>query len=1083
MFQNITLIKTFLMKKQFLTNIILFFVLCSLLNGAGQINKREYFFRHIKLEDGLSQSTVQCMIQDTKGYLWFGTSNGLNRYDGYTFKVFYNIPNDTTSITDNSITSLYESLKGKIYLGTADGNLNCYDRKTGKFKHYYITSSLVKVTHPEENTFDYPLPYSRWNTKTITSITEDRSGNLWIGTWGLGLIKFNTVNNSIEQFSYKGNNNHGFNSNKIFRLIIDEAENLWVSTLDAGLYKIHVKNGQLEVFNYKHNEKNRNSLCSNRTTSLFIDNNKNLWIGSYGQGISKLSLHDQAHLPDEAKFINYSNQPGVANSLSGNIITCMMQDKEGIFWIGTFGGGLDRFDFRRNIFTVFRNDPNDENSVSKNEIISLLEDHSSNIWIGTHLGIGLSKLHFKTVKFFSVKKDLIKKHGLNDDVVWSICAEGDSTLWIGTFKGGLNCWNRKKGTFNYYRASEESLSDNHIRAIVDDGNGNLLIGTYSGGLNVFNKKNKNVLVYKNNPEDSTSISSNQVQSICIDKNGNYWIGTFGGGLDFVSQKDIANNNFHFIHFKHDANNRRSLSDNRVYSIYEDREGIIWVGTFGGGLNKFNREKGTFNSYKYTKENQSSLADNRVMHVMEDSYGTIWVGTYGGALNSFDKKTEKFKRYNNLSRLKSSVVYGILQDNNNHLWMSTDNGLFKMDLATKQFTQYDQHDGIQSLEFSGGAFCKSGTGEMFYGGVNGLNYFYPSNIIDNQVIPKIVISSIKIFNESIKEERDTITLSYSQNFFSFEFSSLDYTDPSANQYAYMLEGFDKEWRFVDSRMRTASYTNLSPGNYVFSVIGSNNDGTWNYEGANIYVVILPPFWRRWWFIVSVVLIAVGIVYYIATLRYRNLLAIEKLKSKLSSDLHDNVGSGLTEIAILSELTAYDIQNISEQASEKLASISDKARLLIDNMSDIVWMVNPHKDSLHDLIVRLKDSYSDLMSAAGISFKTNNLDKLNSLKLPMEYKQNLFLIFKEALNNAIKHSKCNRIILSADFDKDILDLSINDNGSGIISSPADSGNGIRNMKERAKLIGGEVKIESTDGGTTIIFKGKINNVNKILSFVNK
>lgn len=1071
------------MKNYFRLNIILILVSCSLLKGSGQINGHEYFFRHIKLEDGLSQSTVQCMIQDMKGYLWFGTSNGLNRFDGYAFKVFYNSPNDSTSLTDNSITALYEAANGKIFLGTADGNLNCYDRKTGKFKHYYITSSLTKITHPEENTFDYPLPYSRWNTKTITAITEDKSGNLWIGTWGFGLIKFNITNNSIEQFSYKGIHSQGFNSNRVYRLVIDAFGSLWISTLDAGVYKISSKNGRIEILNYKHKENNPNSLCSNRTTSLFIDSDKNIWIGSYGQGLSKLSFHDQTHSPADARFTNYSSSPGSTNSLSGNIITSMIQDKEGIFWIGTFGGGLDRFDYRKNIFTVFKNDPNDENSLSKNEILTLYEDYSSNIWIGTHLGIGLSKLHFKTEKFFSLKKDLVRKRGLDDDVVWSVCAESDSNLWIGTFKGGLNFWNRKKGTFYYYREAEGFLSDNHIRTIVDDGKENLLIGTYSGGLNIFNKKNKSVVVYKNNPGDSSSISSNQVQSIYIDKNGNYWIGTFGGGLDFVSKQDVDENNFHFIHYRHDPMNHKSLSDDRVYSIYEDKQGIIWVGTFGGGLNKFDKENKIFNSYKYVKEDPASIGDNRVMYVMEDSYGSMWVGTYGGALNGFDKKTEKFKRYNDLSRLKSSVVYGILQDNNNHLWMSTDNGLFKMDLATKQFTQYDQHDGIQSLEFSGGALCKSSTGEMFFGGVNGLNYFYPSNIIDNQVIPRIVISSIKIFNESLKEERDTITLSYSQNFFSFEFSSLDYTDPSANQYAYMLEGFDKEWRFVDSRMRTASYTNLSPGNYVFSVIGSNNDGTWNYEGTNIYVIILPPFWRRWWFITAVILFAVSVVYYIATLRYRNLLAIERLKSKLSSDLHDNVGSGLTEIAILSELTAYDIQNISKQASDKLASISDKARLLIDNMSDIVWMVNPHKDSLHDLIVRLKDSYSDLMSAAGISFKTNNLDKLNSLKLPMEYKQNLFLIFKEALNNAIKHSKCNRIILSADFDKDILDLSINDNGSGIVSSPADSGNGIRNMKERARLIGGEVKIDSTTNGTTIVFKGKINGVNKILSFVNR
>jgi ligand-binding sensor domain-containing protein/two-component sensor histidine kinase len=1070
-------------KNNFKFYIALLLVSFSVLKGNGEVNRQEYFFHHIRIEDGLSQSTVQTMIQDRKGYLWFGTFNGLNRFDGYTFKIYSNIPGDSSSLTDNCITALFEDSRGKILAGTVEGNLNCFDRKTGRFKRYDLTGNLNTEISPDEKSFEYPLPFSRNNSKTITSIAEDKLGNLWIGTWGLGLLKFDRKKNHVEQFHYKDCLHSEFNSNRIFRIVVDKKGNVWASTLGSGLYKIVQRKGKTELLNYLHNKNRLFSLSNNRTTALLIDNDENLWIGTYGGGLNKLSFSNQNSNPAEAKFAEYSYNPHNKNSLSGNIITCLIQDKKEKLWIGTYGGGLDWYDIKNNKFTIFKNNPKDENSLSKNEIIALFEDHSSNIWIGTHLGVGLSKLYFKNEKFRFIKKDMINKSGLNDDVVWSICADGDTGLWVGTFKGGLNHWDRKRDVLNYYKASAGSINDNHIRVIVDDGRGNLLIGTYSGGLNIFNKKTKTAKVYKNNPADPTSLSANQVQGIFIDREGNYWIGTFGGGLNYVARKDIDKDSLYFKRYKNDTTNPFSLSDDRVYSIFEDRDGTIWVGTFGGGLNKFNRVNGSFISYKFIPGDKTSLGDNRIMHIMQDSDGTIWIGTYGAGLQSFDKKKEVFTRYSDLSRLKSAVVYCILQDNNNNLWMSTDNGLFKMDILTKQFTQYDQHDGVQSLEFSGGAACKSGRGEMFFGGVSGLNYFYPEKIQDNVIVPPIVISSIKIFNEALKEEKDTITLSYNQNFFSFEFSSLDYTDPSANQYAYMLEGFDKKWRFVDSRMRVASYTNLSPGKYVFSVIGSNNDGTWNYDGANIFVIILPPFWQRWWFIIAVVLLTVALFYYMATLRYRNLLAIERLKSKLSSDLHDNVGSGLTEISILSELAAYEIQNISEQASDKLASISDKARLLIDNMSDIVWMVNPHKDSLHDLIVRLKDSYSDLLNAAGISFKTNNLEKLNSLKLPMEYKQNLFLIFKEAINNAIKHSHCNRIILSAEIEKDILDLSINDNGSGMFGVPINSGNGIVNMKKRAQLIGGEVKIDSSENGTTIIFKGKISGVNKILLLINR
>jgi signal transduction histidine kinase len=281
------------------------------------------------------------------------------------------------------------------------------------------------------------------------------------------------------------------------------------------------------------------------------------------------------------------------------------------------------------------------------------------------------------------------------------------------------------------------------------------------------------------------------------------------------------------------------------------------------------------------------------------------------------------------------------------------------------------------------------------------------------------------------------------------------------------------------MRSANYTNLYPGTYVFSVIGSNNDGVWNYYGKNIYIKILPPFWQRWWFILCSILVIVLIIYYLATAKYRSLLTIEKLKSRLSADLHDNVGSGLTEISILSELASYEVNDSSGFVSKNLSAISEKARQLIDSMSDIVWMVNPRRDSFHDLIVRLKDSYAELMNASGISFRTINLEKLKALKLPMEYKHNLFLIFKEGLNNAIKHSKCKRITLEVNHSKEILELTLKDDGEGIDQKKIDAGNGIKNMKARAQTIGGVLQITSSGSGTIITFTERKKGVNKLFS----
>lgn len=1040
------------------------------LAGQNQAGQEDYIFRHIRIEEGLSQSSVLCMLQDKLGFLWFGTANGLNRYDGYTFKIFSNDPSDSTTISDNGILSIFEDSKGFIWIGTVEGVLNKYDRRTGFFKRYNITASLHTEKNLEEDYFDFPLPLSRNNERSITSITEDKKGNIWFGTWGKGLIKLNPISNKFEHFRMTNDKANSFNSNRVRSLLTDENGNIWIGTLGNGLYKF---SDNMFLY-FTHQKDNSRSLSNNSPITLLNDKNGNLWIGTYGAGLCMLPGNQKLD-PQKTEFIRY--ELNVSSNISRSFIVTMFQDNERNIWIGTLGNGLFKFDLKTKKMMNFKNDPDDENSISKNEIMSILQDRSGNLWFGTHLGRGINKLERRTEKFEHVSKNTFRKSGLNDDVVWSICADDESRVWIGTFKGGLNLFDRRNKKFSYIKAGAGSISDNHIRAIYNDGNGNLLIGTYSGGLNIFNKANKTARVYKNISNDLSSLGANQVQSILIDREGNYWIGTFGAGLNKVSKENVKNGTIRFERFAVNPNDPFSISDNRVYTIYEDSEGIMWIGTFGGGLNKFDKNTKRFIAYKNLPGDKASLGDNRVMTIHEDKSKNLWIGTYGGGLNLFDKKKETFERFNDKSRLKSSVVYGILEDNFNHLWMSTDNGLFKLDIPTRQFTQYDQNDGLQNLEFSGGAYFKSKNGEMFFGGIAGFNHFYPDSVIDNSYVPPIAISSIRIFDEPLRSERDTIELSYDQNFFSFEFAALDYTNSNDNQYAFMLEGFDKQWRFVDSRRRVANYTNLPPGEYVFSVIGSNNDGVWNYDGKNIFITILPPFWKRWWFILLVLSLAVAFVYYIVSARYRSLLAIEKLKSKLSADLHDNVGSGLTEISILSELTAHELKNLTGNVSHNLTAISDKARHLIDSMSDIVWMVNPQRDSFYDLIVRLKDSYSDLLMSSGISYKTANLEKLTDVKLPMEYKQNLFLIFKEALNNSIKHSKCKKISLEAEISRDILTLALIDDGCGIETSRINSGNGIRNMKSRAKLLGGHLEIVSNNDGTLLKFTGKLNSSNKL------
>ncbi len=1047
-----------------------------------QIPKEEYIFRQIKIEDGLSQSSVFTVIQDKKGFLWFGTANGLNRYDGYSFKVFTNDPADSSSISNNGISSLFEDKEGDIWIGTFEGMLNKFNRTKGTFTHFNIPEYTRAVANPEEKYYSFPLPFSRNNNNTITSIAQDEKGILWIGTWGKGLIKFDLKKNKFEYYHHTPGSLDGFGSNRIRAILPDKEGVLWVGTLGDGLYKFLTDETNKKIIKYK-SSNNEWCISDNRILSLLKDKKGDLWIGTFNGGLDRLSHRNQLTSPQDARFEKFLHRQKDNNSLSNNFVTSIIQDKNGSLWAGTFGGGINRFIPLSKSFEAFKNDVNDPNSLSKNDVLTIFEDKSGSIWVGTHLGKGLNKLEHNIVKFGLINKDIQNHEGLDDDVVWAVSEDKNSNLWIGTLSGGLNKLDRKSGKFYYYKNNPHdpnSISDNHVRAILDDQKGNLWIGTYNGGLNKFNKATLNFTRFKNLFPDSTELNTNQVQAILIDKDKNLWVGSFGGGL-YRFEGDNPSAGSAYKRFIHDANDPFSLSDNRIYSMTEDREGIIWVGTYNGGLNRFEKKSGKFISYKNIPGDETSLTDNRVMCIYEDPFGFLWIGTYGGGLQKFDKRTEKFIRYDKKDKMNSSVVYGILEDSKRNLWMSTDNGLYKFNLQTEHFTQYDLHDGLQSLEYSGGAYFKSAHGEMFFGGINGLNYFVPDSIKDDSYIPPVVISSVRIFNQPVQGEKDTLELTYSQNFFSFEFASLDFSNPEDNQYAYMLEGFDIDWHYVDSRRRIANYTNLSPGDYIFSVRGSNSDGVWNNDGAKIFLRILPPLWKRWWFLSFSGLLTAFLIFYLSTLRYRGLLAIERLKSKLAADLHDNVGSGLTEISILSELASYEASNYSYNSAKKLTTISEKARQLIDNMSDIVWMVNPQRDSFYHLILRLKDTYSDLLQSSDISFKTTNLEKLSPLKLPMEYKQNLYLLFKEGINNSIKHAKCKRIGLEASLNKDILELELKDDGAGFDPQTVNFGNGISNMKSRAKAIGGEISINSTTEGTSIKFVGKVGSLKKyFLSF---
>ncbi|MEJ2614669.1 MAG: two-component regulator propeller domain-containing protein, partial [Ignavibacteriaceae bacterium] len=999
--------------------------------SLGQADRINYV--HILSEDGLSQNTVHSIIQDKEGFIWFATEDGLNKYDGYNFKIFKNNPQEKNSIPDNFIWTIYEDRNGTLWVGTNNKGLCRFDRSTEQFITY--NSIPGHPTTPVHN--------------NVRSIYEDREGNLWVGTEG-GLDKFDRKKKVFIHYRNIPGDPNSLSNNVVLSIFEDKSGELFFIEFNQPIQCTYPQIPGFILTNRKNETFKRHLMGTpgpygsniNRINSLLEDKNGMLWIAT-GSGLFQINTTE-----------NHSTtipKPYNTNMLNGNNVLSLYEDNSGLIWIGTAEDGVIKFDKERIKFKYYAHDSFNPSSLSYGTIRAIYKEDNGTLWVGT-LGGGLNKLEPSSSKFIHYKNAPPDKYSLSDNSVSAIFKDSYGYLWIGTWRGGLNRsvlpLSKTSGNlkFKHYKnepSNPNSLSNNLIQSIFEDSGKRLWIGT-GIGLNLYNRKNDNFIIFKNNPYNPNSISEDQVQSCIIqDRNGNLWVGTWNGlnKLTFAELNNVLNNpsSVKFIHFRNTQNNL-GLSDDRVISAYEDQDGNLWFGTYGGGLNMLSPEQ------------QNERKPHFIHYTIKDG-------------------------------LPSNVIYAIQGDNNSNIWISTDNGLSSINTRTNNIRNYDANDGLQGNQFFWGASFKSRNNELFFGGTKGLNAFYPEDLRRNKHIPPIVITSFQIFNKPVEineknsplkksiTETKEIELSYGQNVFSFEFSALDYVSPYKNRYAYMMEGFDENWIYSGNR-RYITYTNLDPGKYVFKVKGSNNDGVWNEKGVQLTIRILPPLWRTWWFITLASITILGIIGLIVYFRVKNLIEIGRFRTKLAADLHDNIGSSLTEISILSEVISKKIKTEEKEVTKSLKAISTNARSLVDNMSDIVWLVNPKRDSLYDLILRLRDTYSELSSYTNISFRSENIISLQKVSLSMEHRQNLYLIFKEAINNCITHSSCTEINLDASVKGRILEMTLKDNGEGFRKEDIKDGNGLGNMKNRAKKIGGHLNIDSKIGeGTIIQFQGNI------------
>jgi ligand-binding sensor domain-containing protein len=902
---------------------------------------QDLIFDHLTVDQGLSNNTVLTILQDSRGFMWFGTEDGLNKYDGYNFTVYRHDPDDILSISGNWIWTLQESHYGGkhvLWVGTKYSGLNRLDLETEQFTHFRHDPKDLQSLSQDQ----------------IASIFEDSYGELWIGTF-TGINKFDRKTEKFIRYQHDPDDPTSLSENKyctIHESLTADSSILWIGTW-GGLNRFNRKTQKFT--RYLYDRHNQNSLSNNNIAKLFTDASGMLWIMTQNGGLNKFNIETE-------QFIRFQPDPDNPKSLAYKTVTSIVESRfqgNSVLWVST-NQGLERLDLATNQFTHHKNIPNNHSSLSDNNLWTMYKDKAGIIWIGTW-GAGVDKFDPSRQKFVHYRQEPGNPNSLSHNYIWSITQSkyyGPNVFWIGTKDGGLNKFNRDKGRFTHYRhdsGNSNSLCHDMVFVTLESrfqGRDELWIGTLDG-LDKFDLKTKTFTHYKHDPDDPSTISNYIVRSICEDYTGILWVGTRNGGINKFDRDSGK-----FTRFR--------LNIGQTLSIIEDNRGIVWAGT-GSGLLQYNSDTNNFTYYGHDPENEYSLSNNCVLSLYEDKSSRFWIGTTDG-LNLFDRKTNKFTRYNEKDGLPSKVINGILEDDHGNLWLNTNHGLSKFNPEEKTFWNYDLYDGLQSNQFVVGASCLSKKGEMLFGGVNGFNIFHPDKIKDNPHIPEVHLTDFQIFNKKVDvktgEIRNAdgnyylpkhisniseITLSYKENVFSFEFAALDYQSPQKNQYAYKMEGVDPDWVRTDASRRYVTYTQLDPGEYTFRVKASNNDGLWNDEGTSVKIIITPPWWQTEWAYVSYFILILFTLYALRTYDKKR----QRLKQELKMEHFE--AEKLREV---DHMKSRFFTNISHEFRTPLTLIKGPIKQLLSgkikgNLKDQYQIISRNSDRLLQLVNQLLD----------------------------------------------------------------------------------------------------------------------------------
>jgi signal transduction histidine kinase/ligand-binding sensor domain-containing protein/DNA-binding response OmpR family regulator len=1049
----------------------------------------QYQFSQLNSTNGLSHNQVTSIYKDSKGFMWFGTLSGLNRYDGYKFKIFKHNDHDAGSLDDDFIVRVFEGPFNKLWVQTHNG-LNIYNPSTERFEHD-IKKTLAGFSIPDS---------------LISTIKKDRFGNFWFLHNNLGVYKFNAGTKKVTHYIHIAGDTSSVYPGRVTGICEDSKGDFWLAQNGGILEKLDHQTGKITQRIYGISKQNQHEQLE---LKVFVDKQNDLWAFDSGT-------------PGGAYYINLSknvfkhidkSSPGSA--LNADLISDIIQDDKNMMWIATDHGGINILNKRDFKIRYLVNREDDSKSLGQNSTISVYKDNSGIIWVGTYKQ-GISYYHDNIIKFPLYKHHLTDPNSLSYNDVNKFAEDDKGNIWIGTNGRGLIYFNRQAGTFTSYvhdAAIANSLTNNVIVSLWIDHQKKLWIGTYCGGLDCYD--GKTFKHYRHNASVPTSISDDRVWEIMEDSSNNLWVGTLDGGLNLLNREKNT-----FLHYK--AGQPNSISSNYISGLIEDEYHNIWIAT-SMGVSVLLHKSQRFIYYNHDKNNKNTLINDNLFNLIEDSRHLIWLGTREG-LSIFDPSTKKFTNFRKEDGLPDNTILDILEDDSHNMWISTTGGLSNVIVkGTKgnlsfSFINYDETDGLQARAFNENASLKTKDGELIFGGSNGFNIFKPSAIRSNKSVPNIILTDFQVFNKSLNPGEDlnghvilsksitettNITLRYNENAFAIEFASLNFFNPGKVKLKYQLEGFDKGWTTSDNKIRKATYTNLDPGNYIFKVKTAGEDGIWRSAPLILEIKILPPFWKTGWAYLIYALSFIGVLFYI---RHRG---VKKIEAKYALEHERQEAQRMHELDMMKikfftnvshefrtplSLIMAPVDKILKQTEEpdqrrQLQMVNRNAKRLLNMVNQLLDFrkMEVQELKLHarqgDIISFIKEmvySFSDVADKKNIRFVFDS--EVEGLEINFDYDKIERIIFN-LLSNAFKftpeggHVSVLLAMTEKTEGEQFLEIKVIDTGIGIPLDKQDkiferffqnevpgsmvnqgSGIGLSITREFVKLHNGEISVES-------------------------